>query len=75
MPFFFQNSNWNIVKIRVKGQKKTDFRQMNNFDLILTFDLNFDRVPIGISKKEKYFLLTVFCKDSESAIRIAKFSF
>ena len=75
MPFFFQNSNWNIVKIRVKGQKKTDFRQMNNFDLILTFDLNFDSVPIGISKKEKYFLLTVFCKDSESAIRIAKFSF
>ena len=55
VPFFFQYSNWKIVKIRVKGKNNPNFGQMNKFDLILTFDLSFKGVPIGISKKERYF--------------------
>ena len=31
-------------------------------------DDNFDYVPDGISKKERHYLLTIFCKDFESAI-------
>ena len=40
---------------------------------ISIFDDNFDYVPDGISKKERHFLLAVFCKDSDSAIRLANF--
>ena len=35
---------------------------------ISMFDDNFDYVPDGISIKERHILLTVFCKDFESAI-------
>ena len=64
-----------MVKIEVKNPNKANFEQKNNFDLIKIFDLNFDNLPDGISKKEEHFVHTVFCKDSESAIRFIKFSF
>ena len=63
-----------MVKIEVKNPNKANFEQKNNFDLIKIFELNFDKLPDGISKKEKHFVHTVFCKDSESAIRFTKFS-
>ena len=58
-----------MVKIKVKDLNKANFRQKSNFDL------NFDHLSDGISKKEKEFLSTVFCKEYESAIRFIKFSF
>ena len=32
----------------------------------------FDPVPIIVSKKERYFVYTLFCKESDSEIRIVK---
>ena len=64
-----------MVKIEVKNPNKANFKQKNNFDLIKIFELNFDNLPEGISKKEEHFLVTVFCKDHESAIRFKNFSF
>ena len=64
-----------MVKIEVKNPNKANFKQKNNFDLIKIFELNFDNLPDGISKKEGHFLHTVFRKDSEFAVRFTKFSF
>ena len=73
--FFFWYSFGKIVKIEVKDLNKVNFKQKSNFDPIYIFDLDFNYVPEGISIKEEHFLLTVFCKDYESAIRFIKFSF
>ena len=64
-----------MVKIEVKNPNKANFEQKNNFDLIKIFELNFDNLPDGKSKKEGHFLHTVFRKDSESAVRFTKFLF
>ena len=64
-----------MVKIEVKNPNKANFEQKSNFDPIKIFNLIFDKLPDGISKKEKHFVHTVFYKDSESAIRFTKFSF
>ena len=64
-----------MVKIEVKNPNKANFEQKNNFDLIKIFELNFDNLPDGISKKEGHFLHTVFRKDFESAIRLTNFQF
>ena len=64
-----------MVKIEVKNLNKVNFEQKSNFDPIKIFNLNFDKLPDGISKKEKHFVHTVFCKDSESAIKYEYFLF
>ena len=64
-----------MVKIEVKNPNKANFEQKSNFDPIKIFNLNFDKLPDGISKKEKHFVHTVFYKDSESAIRYSHFTF
>ena len=64
-----------MVKIEVKNPNKANFEQKDNFDLIKIFDLNFDNLPDGISKKGGHFVHTVFCKESEYANRFTKFSF
>ena len=42
---------------------------------LTTFNANFDHVLLKISKKERHFLLIVFSKDFESAIRLTNFQF
>ena len=64
-----------MVKSDVKSQIRVKFALLFKIWFILTFDDNFDYVPDGISKKEGHFLLAVFCKDSESAIRFSNFPF
>ena len=73
VSFFFQNFDQNIVKINIIRQNQAKFRQKSNFTLFWMFNANFDYVPIKISKKERYFLLIVFSKDFESAIRLTNF--
>ena len=75
VSFFFQNFDQNIVKINIIRQNQAEFRQKSNFTLFWMFNANFDYVPIKISKKERYFLLIVFSKDFESAIRLTNFQF
>ena len=72
---FFLNFEWNIVKISVNHPKQSKIALLSKFDLILVDNVNFDYVPIKISKKERYFLLIVFSKDFESAIRLTNFQF
>ena len=75
VSFFFQNFDQNIVKINIIDQNKVKFRQKSNFTLFWMVDANFDYVPLKISKKERHFLLIVFSKDFESAIRLTNFQF
>ena len=74
VSFFFQNFDQNIVKINIIYQNQAKFRQKSNFTLFWMFNANFDYVPIKISKKERYFLLIVFSKDFESAIRLTLYN-
>ena len=64
-----------MVKFDVISHIRVKFALLSKIWFILTFDDNFDYVPDGISKKEGHMLLTVFCKDSESAIRFSNFPF
>ena len=75
VSFFFQNFDQNIVKINIIDQNEVEFRQKSNFTLFWRFDANFDYVPLKILKKERHFLLIVFSKDFESAIRLTNFQF
>ena len=63
-----------MVKFDVISHIRVKFALLSKIWFILTFDDNFDYVPDGISKKW-HILLTVFCKDSESAIRFSNFPF
>ena len=75
VSFFFLNFEWNIVKISIEHQKHSKIALLSKIGLILINKVNFDYVPLKISKKERHFLLTVFCKDFESAIRLTNFQF
>ena len=64
-----------MVKFDIISHIWVKFALLSKIWFILTFDDNFDYVPDGISKKEGHIFLTVFCKDSESAIRFSNFPF
>ena len=62
-----------MVLFNFKGHVRVKIAVLFKIWFHLTFDDNFDCVLDGISKKERHFLLILFCKDSESAIRFSNF--
>ena len=69
--FFF-----NILKGSRSNKQKTEkIEGKLGWGQFFTVFPNFEGVPIRIGEKERHFPHVVFCKESKSAIRIAKTSF